>query len=78
MQKRQKNWLKYTKAKVLPNLRVIKVTKQMQTKVGHFTSADPENLKNATHPLKIFMKFDMLVERPFLIPNIQIFSKLSK
>jgi len=43
MQKRQKNWLKYTKAKVLPNLRVMKVTKQMQTKVGHFTSADPEN-----------------------------------
>jgi len=56
----------------------MKVTKQMQTKADHFTPADPENFKNATHPLKIFMKFDLLVELLFLIPNIPIFSKSVK
>jgi len=68
----------YTKEKGLPNLRVMKVTKQMQTKADHFTPAAPENFKNATHPLKIFMKFDLLVELLFLIPNTPIFSKSAK
>jgi len=56
----------------------MKVTKQMQTKADHFTSADPENFNYATHPLKIFMKFDLLVELLFLIPTIPIFSELAK
>jgi len=46
--------------------------------VGHFTSTDPENFKNATHPLKSFMKFCMFLELLLLIPNMPIFSKSAK